>query len=127
MKPGRLARSCCTTPGAALFWTATFVLIYAVGTLIRSVWPAVQPFGDTASLVALSAACIVNFGRNRTLHCGITGLLFVAGAIAAALIEAGAWPFDMRMVWGAVLLGVGVAFAIEWRVKRKLDSTSCAS
>ena len=29
MKPGVLARSCCTTPAAMCFWAATFVLIYA--------------------------------------------------------------------------------------------------
>jgi hypothetical protein len=117
MKSGLLARSCCTTPAAAFFWAATFVLIYAAALIIRSVWPTVQPFGDTAILMALGAACVINFGRNRTLHCGLTGPLFVIGAIVAALIEAGAWQFDMRIVWGAVLLGVGVAFAIEWRAR----------
>jgi len=127
MKRGLLARSCCTTPAAVFFWTAMFVLIYAAGLLMRSVWPAVQPFGDTVILVALGAACVINFGRNRTLHCGLTGPLFVIGAVAAALIEAGAWQFDMRIVWGAVLLGVGVAFAIEWMtVGRNRDSDACA-
>jgi hypothetical protein len=35
--------------------------------------------------------------------------------VAAALIEAGAWPLDMTIVWGVVLLGLGLAFMIEWR------------
>jgi hypothetical protein len=97
------------------FWAAMFVLIYGAGLLLRSVSPAVQPFGDTLILVALAAACVINFSRNRTLHCGMTGPLFVLGAVAAALIESGTWQFDMAIVWGVVLLGVGIAFLIEWR------------
>ena len=77
MKSGLLARSCCTTPAAMSLWAAMFVLIYGAGLLLRSAWPAVQPFGDTVILVALGAACAINFGRNRTLHCGLTGPLFV--------------------------------------------------
>ena len=86
-------------------------------------WPArpvslaaAEPFGDTAVFLALGAACVINFGRNRTFHCGLTGPIFAVGPIAAAMIEAEAWQFDMRIVWGAVLLGVAVALAIEWRM-----------
>ncbi len=74
------------------------------GLLVRSAWAAVQPFGDTLMLAALAAACVINFGRNRTLHCGMTGPLFILGAVAAALIEAGIWQFDM-----AICLGCGPA------------------
>jgi hypothetical protein len=110
-----LGRSCCTTPAAMCFWAAIFVLIYGAGLLLTSVWPQARPFEDTLILVALAAACVVNFWRNRTLHCGITGPLFLVGAVAAALIEAGAWRFDLAIVWGVVLLGVGIAFIVEWR------------
>jgi hypothetical protein len=110
-----LGRSCCTTPAAMCFWAAIFVLVYGAGLLLTSVWPQVRPFEDTLILVALAAACAVNFWRNRTLHCGITGPLFLVGAVAAALIEAGAWRFDLAIVWGVVLLGVGIAFIVEWR------------
>jgi hypothetical protein len=127
MKPGFLARSCCTTPAAICFWAAMFVLLYGAGLLLRSVWPAVHAFGDTAILVALAGACVINFGRNRTLHCGITGPLFVLGAVAAALIEGGVWQFDMATVWGVVLFGVGLALVIEWRiVGQRRDSNACA-
>jgi len=110
-----LARSCCTTPAAMCFWAAAFVLTYGAGLLLTSVLPTLRVFGDTLILVALAVACFINFGRNRTLHCGITGPLFLIGALAAALIEVGRWRFDMAVVWGVVLVGVGVAFLIEWR------------
>jgi hypothetical protein len=97
------------------FWAVAFALVYGAGLLVVSVWPAMQPYGDTLLLFALGAACFANFGRNRTLHCGITGPLFLIGALAAGLIGAGVWTLDVVAVWGIVLIGVGVAFVIEWR------------
>jgi hypothetical protein len=97
------------------FWAVAFALVYGAGLLVASVWPAMQSYRDTLLLVALGAACFVNFGRNRTLHCGITGPLFLIGALAAALIESGVWTLDLAVVWGIVLVGVGVALVIEWR------------
>ena len=96
-------------------WAAAFVLVYGAGLFLRSFWPALQPFGDTLLLLSLSAACFVNFRRNRTLHCGITGPLFGVAAVAAALSEGGVWRFDMTIVWAIVLIGVGIAFVVEWR------------
>ena len=128
MKTGMLARGCCTTPGAMCFWAAMFVLIYGAGLLLTSAWADVRPFGDTLLLVALGAACVINFGRNRTVHCGITGPLFLLGALAAAFIEAGTWRVDMAIVWGSVLLGLGIAFIIEWRtVGQDRASKACTS
>jgi hypothetical protein len=110
-----LAGSCCTTPSAMGFWAGAFVLLYGAGLLLSSVWSGLDPYGDTLILVALGAACFVNFSRNRTLHCGITGPIFLAGAVAAAFVESGKWAFDLAVVWGIVLTGVGIAFVIEWR------------
>lgn len=110
-----LAHSCCTTPAAIGYWTGAFVLLYGFGLLLTSLWPGVRPFEDTLLLAALGAACFINFGRNRTLHCSITGPIFVFGAVAAALVEGRIWTFDRAIVWGVVLVGVGIAFAIEWR------------
>jgi hypothetical protein len=110
-----LGRSCCTSPAAMCFWTAMFVLIYGAGLLLTSALPAIRPFGDTLILVALAAACLITFSRHRTLHCGITGPLFLLGAAVAGLIEAGVWRFDRAVVWGLILVGVGIAFVIEWR------------
>ena len=128
MKPGLFTRSCCTTPAAMFFWGAMFALIYSAGLLLRSAWPGAQPFGDTLILVALGAACLINYGWNRTLHCGITAPLFIVGSLAAALIEAGVWQFDMAILWAGVLLGVGIAFVVEWwTVGRHGDSTASPS
>jgi hypothetical protein len=113
------SQSCCTTPSAMLYWGAAFVLLYVMGLLLRSVWPAISPYGDTLILVALGGACFLNFGRHRTLHCGITGPVFLLAAIVAALVEAERWSLDLSVVWGVVLIAVGVAFVIEWRTVGK--------
>jgi len=110
-----LTTSCCTTPSAALFWAVMFVLFYGAGLMLRAVWPALQPFGDTLILAALAAACVLNFGRNHTLHCGLTGPLFLVGALLALMIEAGIWSLDESVLWTAILIAVALAFFAEWR------------
>lgn len=97
------------------FWAAIFLVVYGTGLSIASVWPAVSQYHDTLILVALAVACFINFARNRTLHCVLTGPLFVAAALIAILDESGIWPIPMSAVWGVVLLGVGLAFFFEWR------------
>jgi hypothetical protein len=89
MAPFRFSQTCCTSPAAMWFWAAAFAVLYGMGLLMRSTWPVFEPYADTLLLAALGAACFINFGRNRTLHCGLTGPLFLVAAIVAALIEAG--------------------------------------
>lgn len=115
MEASTRARSCCTTPSAMCYWAAVFLLLYGGSLVLRATWPAVQPYGDTLILAAMGAACLLNFRRNRTLHCAITAPIFLVGAAIAALAESGRWNGDLRAVWGVVLIGVAAAFIIEWR------------
>jgi hypothetical protein len=96
------------------FWCASFAVFFGISLLLGRMWPDLQQYGDTTLLVALAAACFVNFGRNRTLHCGLTGPLFLIAAVVALLIEAGIWGVDHDVLWGVVLIGVALAFLIEW-------------
>jgi hypothetical protein len=75
-----------------------------------------EPYADTLLLGALGLACFINFGRNRTLHCGLTGPLFLIAAVVAYVMEAGLWDVNEDALWGLVLVGVALAFLIEWRV-----------
>jgi hypothetical protein len=96
------------------FWGAVFVLAYGATIAIRSTWAVAEAYGDTLLLGALGAACVINFARNRTLHCGMTGPLFLVGAVVAALIESDRWNLDLDVLWASVLAGVIVAFLLEW-------------
>ena len=111
--------TCCTTPTAMLFWAAIFLVFYGAGLLVMRAWPSVSRYADTLILTALAAACFVNFARHRTLHCGLTGPIFALAALVAALDEAGIWRVDMGLLWGAVLLAIGIAFGVEWRTFRQ--------
>ena len=104
------------------FWGAMFALFYGLALLATSVWPALEPYGDTIILAALGVACVINFARNRTLHCGLTGPLFIAAMVGAALIEAGVWDFNMAVLWGVVAIGLAIALAIEWRTFRESNA-----
>jgi hypothetical protein len=97
------------------FWAAIFLVVYGTGLAVANVWPALSQYHDTLILVALAVACFINFARNRTLHCALTGPLFVAAALVMALGESTLWPVPTSAVWGVVLLGVGLAFFVEWR------------
>jgi len=114
----RFSQTCCTSPAAMWFWAVAFAVLYGVGLVMRSTWQAFQPYDDTLLLAALGAACFINFGRNRTLHCGLTGPLFLVAAIVAALIEAQVWGVPEDALWDVLLVGVALAFLIEWRVVR---------
>ena len=98
------------------FWGVAFLALYGIASLIRTQWAAVSPYGDTLLLVSLGLACTINFGRNRTLHCGLTGPLFLVAAIGAALVEGGMWNANMSVLWTVVVIGVAVAFGLEWRM-----------
>lgn len=109
------SQTCCTSPAAMWFWAAAFVRLYGVGLFARSTWPVFEPYGDTLLLAARGLACFIDFSRNRTLHCGLTGPLFLIAAIVAVLMEAGVWSVNENALWGLVLVGVALAFLIEWR------------
>jgi hypothetical protein len=95
-----------------------FLLFYGSGLLLGAVWPVFRHYRDTLILATMGAACFVNFRRHRTLHCGITGPIFALTAVVAALGEGGIWHFDWCVLWGVVLVAVGIAFVFEWRTVR---------
>ena len=115
--------SCCTTPSAMWLWGVVFVALYGLGQLLRTVWPPLEPYRDTLVLAALAGACVVNFRRNRTLHCGLTAPLFLVASAVAALLEARIWHIDMATVWTVIVAGVALAFVIEWRATPRHKTT----
>ena len=119
-------QTCCTSPAAMWFWAAAFGALYGLDLVARSTWPVFEPYADTLLLAALGLACFINFGRNRTLHCGLTGPLFLVAAVVAFLTEAQVWNLNEEALWGLVLGGVAFAFLIEWRAVGRHSQNSRA-
>jgi len=97
------------------FWAVIFAALYVVTLLLRIVWPSLAGYGDTLVLAAMGGACFVNFQVNRTLHCALTGPVFVVAAAVTALEDARIWLLDMALVWSIMVAAVALAFLIEWR------------
>lgn len=120
------SQTCCTSPGAMWFWATAFVVLYGLGLFARSRWPVFEPYSDTLLLGALGLACFINFGRSRTLHCGLTGPMLLVAAVVAFLMEARIWDVNEDALWGLLLAGVALAFLIEWRACGRQSENSKA-
>lgn len=110
------ARACCTSSRALCFCAAVFAIIYGAAQAARAAWPVLDGYSETLLLTALGVACLINFRRNRTFHCAITAPVFLVGAIVAGLAESGLWGLNLSLLWALVLVGVGIAALLEWRM-----------
>jgi hypothetical protein len=63
----------------------------------------------------MAIGCLANWRKNRTLHCVITGPLFLIGGVLLLLAGVQMIQVNGRWVWLFVLVGVGIAFLLEWR------------
>ena len=107
---------CCATPSSWCLWGAAFLSLYGVALFAVELWPALRGFDQALVLTALGIACLVNFRVSRTFYCGITGPLFLAAAAIVALGEWGLWTVNYSMVWALLMVGLGAAVFLEWRV-----------
>jgi hypothetical protein len=95
------------------------VLGVGVGLGVLSVlgiyWSPLRPYSASTILLAAAVGCIANWLMNRTLHCGITVPLFLVAGTLFLLSDARVVPIEPRSVWPFVLLGVEIAFLLEWK------------
>jgi uncharacterized membrane protein len=71
----------------------------------------------------MAIGCFANWLRNRTYHCAATGPLFLIAGVVFLLSDAGIIHVKAVSVWPVVLIGVGIAFLLEWRYANR--SASC--
>ena len=99
-----------------------------VRSLLRLLWgrliliqlvPDLANYQGTILFLALGLACSVNAARNRTLHCFVTAPLGLVVAILCALSESGQVDISPALIMGVLLVGVGGAFLLEFRLARK--------
>ena len=109
---------CCTSPAAMCYWFAVSLLAWGALSFIGIFWRPLHGSSASTILFAMAIGCLANWLRNRTLHCAITGPLFLIAAVVFLLSDMSTTHVNSLLVWPFVLIGVGVAFLLEWRYTR---------
>ena len=115
MRIARAGRPCCSTPVAMCYWAAVSLIAWGVLSLAGNYWRPLRAFSATTICLAMAAGCLANWLRNHTLHCGITAPLFLIAGLVSLLSETHVIPIDTRLVLPLLVVGVGIAFVLEWR------------
>ena len=109
---------CCSSPAAMCYWFAASLIAWGALSLIGIYWRPLHASSAATILFAMAIGCGANWFRNRTFHCAITGPLFLFAALVLLLFDVTRTHVNSVWVWPLVLIGVGIAFLLEWRYTR---------
>ncbi len=107
--------ACCSSPAAMCYWLTASLIAWGVLSLIGIYWRPLHALSAATTLFAMAIGCAANWFRNRTFHCAITGPLFLVAAVVFLLSDVSMAHVNSLLVWPIVLIGVGIAFLLEWR------------
>lgn len=110
--------TCCSSPAAMCYWLAASLIAWGVLSLIGIYWRPLHARSAATILSAMAIGCVANWLRNRTFHCAITGPLFLIAAVVFLRSDVSTTHVNSLLVWPLVLIGVGIAFLLEWRYTR---------
>jgi len=96
-------------------------MAWAVLSLIGIYWRPLHASSAATCLFAMAIGCLANWLRNRSFHCAITGPLFLIGGLMFLLSGLRMIHFDARWVWSVLLIGIGIAFLLEWLYGKRPD------
>ena len=116
--------ACCSSPAAMCYWFATSLIAWGALSLVGIYWHPLHGSSAVTILFAMAIGCVANWLRNRTLHCAITGPLFLIAAVVFLLSDVSMFHVNSILVWPFVLIGAGVAFLLEWRYARAVRHSS---
>jgi hypothetical protein len=116
--------ACCSSPAAMCYWFAVSLIAWGVLSLIGIYWPPLHAWSAVTILFAMAIGCFANWLRHRTFHCGITGPLFLIAAVVFLVSDVSKVHISSLLIWPFVLIGVGIAFLLEWRYARHPAQTS---
>jgi hypothetical protein len=110
--------ACCSSPAAMCYWLVASLIAWGVLSLIGVYWRPLHAQSAATILSAMAIGCAANWLRNRTLHCAITGPLFLFAALVFLMSDVTETHVNSLLVWPFVVIGVGIAFLLEWRYTR---------
>ena len=128
-KPGRKfqamqkpVEACCSSPAAICYWFIVSLFSWGVLGLIGIYWRPLRAQSAASCLFAMAIGCLANWLKNHSFHCAITGPLFLIASIAFLLARVRVIHVNTLFVWRFVLIGIGIAFLLEWRYARRSAS-----
>jgi len=86
------------------YWFAASLIAWGVLGLIGFYWRPLHALSAATILFAMAIGCIANRFRNRTLHCTITGPLFLIAAVVFLLSDVSMAHVNSFFVWPFVLM-----------------------
>lgn len=114
--------ACCTSPAAICYWLVVSLVTWGVFSLIGFYWGPLQAPSPAACLLAMATGCLANWRKNRSFHCAITGPLFLFAGVVFLLAGMRMVHVSTRLVWSLVLIGIVIAFLLEWRYANRSAS-----
>jgi hypothetical protein len=105
--------ACCSSPTAMCYGFVASLTAWGVLSVKGIYWHPLRALSAATILFAMAIGCAANWHRNRTLHCGITGPLFLTAALVFLLSDMMMTHVNDVFVWPFVLIGVGIAFLVE--------------
>jgi hypothetical protein len=98
------------------------LIAWGVLSLVGIGWRPLHAPSAAACLFAMAIGCFANWLRNRSFHCAITGPLFLIAGVVFLLSGARMIHVNTPWVWTCVLIGISIAFLLEWRYAKRSAS-----
>ncbi len=114
--------ACCSSPAAMCYWFIVSLMAWGGLSLIGIYWRPLGAPSAAACLFAMAIGCLANWRRNRSFHCAITGPLFLIAGAVFLLSGVRTIHVNTLWVWQFVLIGIGIAFLLEWRYAKRSAS-----
>ncbi len=114
--------ACCSSPAAICYWFIVSLIAWGVLAFMGIYWHPLHASSGAACLFAVAIGCLANWLKNRSFHCVITGPLFLIAGAAFLLAGMGVLRVSAPLVWRFVLIGVVIAFLLEWRYAKRSAS-----
>jgi len=115
-------RACCSSLAAICYWFAASLCAWPLLSLVGIYWHPLHGSSASTILFAMAIGCAANWLKNRTFHCAITGPVFLIAGFVFLLPGVATFRVSTFWVWPFVLIGVGVAFLLEWRYAKRPTS-----